>query len=532
MGEAAWHVVLTAFVQFSLAENDLALAASIAGTGEILQKTFRIIFLSSVGVITDRFGRQPILIVVSLASLLIVVLLWNVPTLGVYFLIQALTGLLNVMDTPALTMVADIGRAYVLTGGGYEEKDKVQVMPKRLEGAKEGAGGDGGERGQGWKGEEEGEGDDLDTREKIEKTRTKLFGYASAIWVMAYGFSLLLTGTITAREEEDEGRNHTEGVTDICSPYYNETLALEEPLESVSHMWPGIVIATICYSVAFFISVFGIKETKDWSPPGSHVVNSPIAAFKLLLKTKWLMLLTSVTIVMDFCQRGYIAVLFWYGAYNFGWEVNDFVKVIFLALVMNVLSNTVVLKLGLRYMGLWPLFYMGCATGIVQMLLTGLSASLGDELIWIATVNTLFNVGKPILRGKITAEFGTDEQGKAISALDVTANFSALAGTAMCNGLLAVTIKMEEGEALDADMAACLGGAASVASGAPFYVCAVLIAIAWYLITKFKHLEPGREGSVAAAAAVAGGGGGGGEDEHILDLKIVTPSHKKSIQNK
>eukprot|EP00519_Triparma_laevis_P008058 CAMPEP_0182501690 /NCGR_PEP_ID=MMETSP1321-20130603/11937_1 /TAXON_ID=91990 /ORGANISM="Bolidomonas sp., Strain RCC1657" /LENGTH=116 /DNA_ID=CAMNT_0024706419 /DNA_START=382 /DNA_END=728 /DNA_ORIENTATION=- len=116
MGEAAWHVVLTAFVQFSLAENDLALAASIAGTGEILQKTFRIIFLSSVGVITDRFGRQPILIVVSLASLLIVVLLWNVPTLGVYFLIQALTGLLNVMDTPALTMVADIGRAYVLTG--------------------------------------------------------------------------------------------------------------------------------------------------------------------------------------------------------------------------------------------------------------------------------------------------------------------------------------------------------------------------------------------------------------------------------
>ena len=133
--------------------------------------------------------------------------------------------------------------------------------------------------------------------------------------------------------------------------------------------------------------------------------------------SQWLMLLTGVTIAIDFCQRGYIAVLFWYGAYNFGWEVNDFVKVIFLALVMNVLSNTVVLKLGLKYMGLWPLFYMGCATGIVQMLLTGLSASLGDELIWIATVNTLFNVGKPILRGKITAEFGTDEQGKAISAL-------------------------------------------------------------------------------------------------------------------
>ena len=41
-------------------------------------------------------------------------------------------------------------------------------------------------------------------REKIEKIRTKLFGYASAIWVMSYGISLLSTGLVTARDEKEE----------------------------------------------------------------------------------------------------------------------------------------------------------------------------------------------------------------------------------------------------------------------------------------------------------------------------------------
>ncbi|GMH50578.1 hypothetical protein TL16_g00810 [Triparma laevis f. inornata] len=438
--------------------------------------------MSSIGVITDKYGRKPVLVAVTVASCLIVLLLWNIPTIGMYFIAQALTGCLNVMDTPALTMIADVGRAYVMAGGGYEERsgEKAKVTPAKVE---EG-------------GSENGSGDDLATREKIEKTRTKLFGYASAIWVMSYGISLLSTGLVTARDEkeEEDGGNVTGGVTDICSEFYNDTLAQENPLDHISHMSTGIHISLSAYVAAMLVALFGLKETKDWSPSGSHDNGSPIAAFKLLLKTKWLMLLTSVTIVMDFCQRGYIAVLFWFGAYNFGWEVNDFVVVIFFALVMNVLSNTVVLKLGLRYMGMWTMFYMGCATGIAQMILTGFSASLGESLIWIATLNTMFNVGKPILRGKITAEFGTEEQGKAISALDVGANFSALAGTAMCNGLLAVVIKMEEGEALDVDRAVCLGGKMSLASGAPFFVCSVLIALAWFLISRFKYLEPGAGG--------------------------------------
>lgn len=131
----------------------------------------------------------------------------------------------------------------------------------------------------------------------------------------------------------------------------------------------------------------------------------------------------------------------------------------------------------------------------------------------------MLNVGKPILRGKITAEFGAEEQGKAISALDVGANFSALAGTAMCNGLLAVVIKMEEGEALDVERAVCLGGKMSLASGAPFFVCSVLIALAWFLISKFKHLEPG--------AGEKDGVGEEGGGEGVMELKIVTPTNSK-----
>lgn len=83
-------------------------------------------FLSSVGVVTDKYGRKPVLVAVTVASFLIVVLLWNVPKIGMYFVAQALTGCLNVMDTPILTMIADVGRAYVMAGGGYQEKkDKV-----------------------------------------------------------------------------------------------------------------------------------------------------------------------------------------------------------------------------------------------------------------------------------------------------------------------------------------------------------------------------------------------------------------------
>ena len=248
---------------------------------------------------------------------------------------------------------------------------------------------------------------------------------------MCYGISMLITGVVTAKPAEDEnedegggGGNQTKSSTDVCSEFYNSTLAAEKPLDNISHMKPGVHIALTAYTAALLVSLVGLRETKDWSPRGSRDSSSPIAAFKLLLKTKWLVLLTSVTLLMDFCQKGYLAVLFWFGAYNFGWEVSDFVVVIFLALVMAVLSNTVVLKLGLKYMGMWTLFYVGCATGIAQMMLTGLSASFGEGLIWIAMINTMFNVGKPILRGKITAEFRAEEQGKAISAIDVGSNFS------------------------------------------------------------------------------------------------------------
>ena len=89
--------------------------------------------------VTDEYGRKPVLVVVTIASLLIVLLLWNIPNLGMYFVAQALTGCLNVMDTPALTMIADVGRAYVMAGGGYSQENKGKVTPANVE---EGAEGD------------------------------------------------------------------------------------------------------------------------------------------------------------------------------------------------------------------------------------------------------------------------------------------------------------------------------------------------------------------------------------------------------
>jgi hypothetical protein len=64
-----------------------------------------------------------------------------------------------------------------------------------------------------------------------------------------------------------------------------------------------------------------------------------------------------------------------------------------------------------------------------------------------------------------------------------------------------VVIKLEQGEAVDADKANCLGGARSAASGAPFFVLAVMIAGVWVICTKYKYLEPDE------------GGEGGGEEE-------------------
>ena len=99
----------------------------------------------------------------------------------------------------------------------------------------------------------------------------------------------------------------------------------------------------------------------------------------------------------------------------------------------------------------------------------------------------------------------------------------------MCNGLLAVVIKMEEGEALDTEKAVCLGGARSLTSGLPFYACSVLIAMAWSVIKKFKHLEPGAGGERADGNGDEGSGGGEGKDDgEIMKLNIVSPTHNLS----
>ena len=70
--------------------------------------------------------------------------------------------------------------------------------------------------------------------------------------------------------QDGAGGNVTGGVTDICSEFYNETLAQENPLDNISHMRTGIHISLSAYVAAMLVALFGLKETKDWSPSGSH----------------------------------------------------------------------------------------------------------------------------------------------------------------------------------------------------------------------------------------------------------------------
>ena len=86
---------------------------------------------------------------------------------------------------------------------------------------------------------------------------------------MSYGVSLLFTGLVTARDNDKEegedgtGGNHTSSVTDICSEFYNETLAQEKQQDSVGHMQIGIHIALVAYAAATFVSAVGLKEVRE-----------------------------------------------------------------------------------------------------------------------------------------------------------------------------------------------------------------------------------------------------------------------------
>jgi hypothetical protein len=111
-------------------------------------------------------------------------------------------------------------------------------------------------------------------------------------------------------------------------------------------------------------------------------------------------------------------------AYQFGWDVSKGILLLMWALICNCVSGTVALTYAIKYLGLWGSLYMSCAFGVFTLLLSAISGAAGPIALWVGLTGNLFACHKHIIRGKICAEFTTNEQGTVQGGIIVSNTLS------------------------------------------------------------------------------------------------------------
>ncbi|GMI31370.1 hypothetical protein TeGR_g501, partial [Tetraparma gracilis] len=493
------YVVLNNLVKDEIAKGDLAKATAYWGAYEFTMKVTRLVLGSTFGVAVDKFGRKPALQLNSAAAICCVLTVYSVQTLWALVLGGAITGGLDIIDVSVQAIVSDVGRAISHVGGWDGSDDKVTPeQPSHTHAGPAGPAARGRRKSLSVA--------HTDLREKIEHNRTKLFGGISAVWVISVGVALGVAGAIVNGsknvEEDEEGEELESGKN--CTL---RDLGLEEEEDyataaDTSHLTPAVIIAIGLYGSALLVAKFLLTETAAWSPSSAQAKDTsldPFRSFKLLFSTPWLKLLTICLMITDAVTFGYVSVILWFVAYQFGWDVSKGILLLMWALICNCVSGTVALTYAIKYLGLWGSLYMSCAFGVFTLLLSAISGAAGPIALWVGLTGNLFACHKHIIRGKICAEFTTNEQGTVQGGIIVSNTLSQMAGVFLSTSLFSWVITYEmDGKTFDAD---CDPPARSLLAGLPFFVLSFGALMTMGLVMWGRRFDPVKNGIRVAPLA-------------------------------
>ena len=344
----------------------------------------------------------------------------------------------------------------------------------------------------------------VSVKQRMAVETTKLFGHMSACWVLATGvmtvasaimidinksaaldeLELLLNSTTSAKN------NSTNNSTTDCKDEQLELTTIDY-LNPVVFMCIGFLLAGLG------LTIFFITESKDWDKAifkkdvtaGTNKNLGVVDSVRFILTSPWLSCLAFGLIFVEGCQIGTISGLYFFMKYQFNSTATEFSLVLLWALFCTAVANTAGLKFFVKRLGLWPALYMSCFAGAIGLTVIGLAGQLGSGWCFVGISASLFNVAKPILRGKFCAEFSNDEQGKAQGCLYVALSFGGMLGTFLATSLLTFAIYAETGvEDIKTDCA--LEGERTLLSGLSFFSLSLLSLLGFAFALFAKTKEP------------------------------------------
>ena len=133
IGGGFWYIVVTNLVKFEIARNDLAKAAALWGLYEFISKASRLITGSTIGAFSDRYGRKPVIAANFLAAIIVVNIMFFIPSTGTLFLGAVITGVFDVIDVSIMALVSDCGRALAFCGGWRGEEVRARASERPVQ---------------------------------------------------------------------------------------------------------------------------------------------------------------------------------------------------------------------------------------------------------------------------------------------------------------------------------------------------------------------------------------------------------------
>jgi hypothetical protein len=423
-------------------------------------------------------------------------MVFQFPSVATCLIAAVLTGAFDSIDLSLLSMISDVGRAMAFVGG-WTGKDPViaEQLTAPVKMIQEG-------------GISSTPSVPFSLKENIETFRTKLFGIVASLWVMAAGVTIVAASVMTAPPAVEEDilspANSTIGVvgsnSTVCEEEEEETD--EGVVIDTSRLASSTYTAQVMYAIGLFVVSFLLVETTAWSSSGKDESKvSPLRSFKLLFGTPWLRLLTACLMITDACQIGYLTIVYWFSAYEFGWSVEDYSLFLVWCLICQCIATTVCLSFSLKKMGLFGTLIMSCTMGIVNLFMAAISGLMGSWFLWLGMTGNMFLCHKPLLRAKICAEFSTNDQGKVMGGVLVANTLSQMAGSALVTALFTWAVTETEGEQYI--QGPCNPPARNLIGGLPFFAlmlgaCATLVLILWG-----RRFDPAKQAVAVAPVPAA-----------------------------
>jgi len=473
-GAGTFILVLQEFLFISIAEYDMAKTAALWGAFGVTQRVTRITASPMVGAFVDARGRKSWYYLCLTTVLLWIVLTYFVPSLFTFFAACSLEGIFGNIDVVTMTTIGDAGRVMA-----DQRKSGGKVQP-------------------------EGETGGPSLRQLMAEITTKLYGYMSAWYVMAYGVSTVIAGILidvgTTNAENELKLNSTKLET-------NKTCGQEEEkieLPNNDHLTFPVQLSIGYIIVCFIVVIFFLPETDKWDSgiaekesekesdkkDGKEKEPGLVDTVKEIFKSTWLVCMSAGLLVIEACQQGTLSSLYLYAKYEHDVSATTFSLVLLWTMFCSALCNTLGIKYFVKYMGLWPALYMSCIAGGLGLITVGFSPIFGFPLVVVGLSCNLFNVAKPILRGKFCAGFPNSEQGKAQGCLHVILKIGDIIGGAFGVFLLSVAITIETGMD-DVDANDCLQTGKRTLLGGIGFICLGTMSLLALFLAKFaKSVEP------------------------------------------